>query len=105
MKQAIYLNEGITGKELQNRKSSTNKAVKEENSSFSFCLKQVQKHDNNFLTSFANYKKSDLTPANLLPFLTEKEKKSGKFTAWLVMQLIGRFYKTQATSVEVKAAA
>lgn len=105
MKQAIYLNEGITGKELQNRKSSTNKAVKEENTSFSFCLKQVQKHSDNFLTSFANYKKSDLTPANLLPLLTEREKKSGKFTAWLVMQLIGRFYKTQATSVEVKAAA
>lgn len=105
MKQAIQLKEGITGKQLSAAKRQTNNNVKTEQTSLSFCIKQVQKHDDNFLTSFSKFKKSDLTPANLLPFLTEKEKKSGKFTAWLVMQLIGRFYKTQATSVEVKAAA
>jgi hypothetical protein len=92
MKQAIYLQTGITGKQLQSAKSSTNKSVKEENTSFSFCVKQVLKHDNAFLTSFVNFNKADLTPANLLELMTEKEKKSGKFTAWLVMSLIKRYY-------------
>ena len=95
MKQAIYLQSGITGKQLQSNKSLTNKSVKEENTSFSFCLKQVQKHDQGFLTSFVAYKKSDLTPANLLPLLKEKEGKNGKFTAWLVMSLIKRYYATK----------
>lgn len=95
MKQAIYLQSGISGKQLQSAKSATNKSVKEENTSFSFCLKQVQKHDASFLTSFVGYKKSDLTPANLLPLLKEKEGKNGKFTAWLVMSLIKRYYATK----------
>lgn len=103
MKQAIYLSEGISGKELSKAKSATNKAVKAENTSFSFCLKQVQKHDAKFLSSFAKYSEADMTPANLLPLMTENEGKSGKFTAWLVMQLIGRFYKAQAVTVKVAA--
>jgi hypothetical protein len=95
MKQAIYLQTGISGKQLQSAKSATNKSVKEENTSFSFCLKQVQKHDQSFLSSFVGYKKADMTPANLLDLLTEKEKKSGKFSAWLVMSLIKRYYATK----------
>jgi hypothetical protein len=95
MKQAIYLQTGITGKQLQSAKSATNKSVKEENTSFSFCLKQVQKHDQSFLSSFVGYKKADMTPANLLDLMTEKEKKSGKFSAWLVMSLIKRYYATK----------
>ncbi len=93
MKQPIYLS--VSGKVLHGAKISTNKSVKEENTSFSFCLKQVQKHDQGFLTSFVAYKKSDLTPANLLPLLKEKEGKNGKFTAWLVMSLIKRYYATK----------
>ncbi len=95
MKQAIYLQTGITGKQLQSAKSATNKSVKEENTSFSFCLKQVQKHDQSILSSFVGYKKADMTPANLLDLMTEKEKKSGKFSAWLVMSLIKRYYATK----------
>lgn len=93
MKQPIYLS--VSGKVLHGSKISTNKAVKEENTSLSFCIKQVQKHDQGFLTSFVAYKKSDLTPANLLPLLKEKEGKNGKFTAWLVMSLIKRYYATK----------
>lgn len=103
-KQKGYLNDGITGKQVQQAKSATNKSVKEENTSFSFCLKQAIKHDQNYLTSFKGYKKADLTPANLIPLLTEKEAKSGKFTAWLVMNLISRYYKT-SVAVPVKVAA
>jgi hypothetical protein len=95
MKQAIYLQSGISGKQLQSAKSATNKSVKEENTSFSFCLKQVQKHDQSFLSSFVGYKKADMTPANLLDLMTDKEKKSGKFSAWLVMSLIKRYYATK----------
>lgn len=95
MKQAIYLQSGISGKQLQSAKSATNKSVKAENTSFSFCLKQVQKHDQSFLSSFVGYKKADMTPANLLELMTEKEKKSGKFSAWLVMSLIKRYYATK----------
>jgi hypothetical protein len=103
MKQAIYLKEGITGKQVQQAKKATNVAVKEENNSFSFCLKQVIKHDQNFLTSFAGFKKADLTPANLLPLLTEREK-GWKFSSELVMRLISRYYKT-SVAVPVKVAA
>jgi len=95
MKQVTYLNEGMTGKQHMATKSATNKSVKEENTSLSFCIKQVQKHDQGFLTSFVGYKKSDITPANLLPLLKEKEGKNGKFTAWLVMSLIKRYYATK----------
>jgi hypothetical protein len=104
MAKVTFLAEGITGKQAMAAKSATNKSVKEENTSFSFCLKQAIKHDQNYLTSFKGYKKADLTPANLLPLLTEKEAKSGKFTAWLVMNLISRYYKA-SVAVPVKVAA
>jgi hypothetical protein len=103
-KQKGYLNDNVTGKQVQQAKSATNKSVKEENTSLSFCIKQVLKHDQSFLTSFKGYKKSDIVPANLLPLLTEKEAKSGKFTAWLVMNLISRYYKA-SVAVPVKVAA
>ncbi len=95
MAKITFLAEGITGKQVQQAKRDTNKSVKEENSSISFCIKQVLKHDQSFLASFKGYKKSDIVPANLTPLLTEKEAKSGKFTAWLVMSLIRRFYATK----------
>jgi len=88
----IFLAAGITGKQLQNNKIETNNAVKEENTSFSFCLKQVIKHDKNFCSSFVNFKESDCNPKNLLPLLKGKEAINGKFSAWLVMTLIRRYY-------------
>jgi hypothetical protein len=102
-KQKGYLNEGITGKQVQQAKKDTNIAVKADNTSFSFCLKQVIKHDQNYLTSFKGFKKADLTPANLLPLLTEKEK-GWKFSADLVMKLVARYYKA-SVAVPVKVAA
>jgi hypothetical protein len=104
MAKVTFLAEGITGKQVMAAKSATNKSVKEENTSLSFCIKQVLKHDQSFLASFKGYKKSDIVPANLIPLLTEKEAKSGKFTAWLVMNLISRYYKT-SVAVPVKVAA
>ncbi len=92
-KKVIYLSANVTGKMLQDAKIETNKAVKDENTSFSFCLKQVLKHDKNFTTSILKFKETDCTPKNLLPLLKGKEAKNGKFSSWLVMQLITRFYK------------
>jgi hypothetical protein len=92
-KKVVYLAQNVTGKMLQDAKIETNKAVKDENTSFSFCLKQVLKHDKNFTTSILKFKETDCTPKNLLPLLKGKEAKNGKFSSWLVMQLITRFYK------------
>jgi hypothetical protein len=100
-----YLVEGISGKQMQKAKYATNNAVKAENTSISFCIKQVLKHNDNYLQGFKEYKKGDINPANLLPLLTEKEARSGKFTAYLVLNLIGRFYKSTTNAVEVKVAA
>ena len=55
-KQIVYLNSGITGKMMQDAKINTNKEIKKENFSFSFCLKQVLKHDQNFTSSILNFK-------------------------------------------------
>lgn len=95
MKQAIYLKTGISGKQLQSAKSATNKAIKADNTSFSFCLKQVLKHDQDFLTSFVKFSKADMTPTNLMPLLGEKEAKHGKFSSHLVMSLIKRYYASK----------
>ena len=92
-KKVIYLASGVSGKMLQDAKINTNNSIKTENFSFSFCLKQVLKHDQNFTSSILNFKETDCTPKNLLPLLKEKEAKNGKFSSWLVMQLITRFYK------------
>jgi hypothetical protein len=92
-KKVVYLTQNVTGKMFQDSKIETNKAIKVENFSFSFCLKQVLKHDKGFTNSILNFKETDCTPKNLLPLLKGKEAKSGKFSSWLVMQLISRFYK------------
>ncbi len=87
-----FLVDGITGKNLQNAKIDTNNEVKKENTSLSFCLKQVVKHDKGFISSFKNFKETDCSPKNLLPLLKGKEAKNGRFSAWLVMTLIRRYY-------------
>ena len=88
----VFLAEGMTGKKLQSNKIETNNAVKVENTSFSFCLKQVIKHDKGFCSSFVNFKESECTPKNLKPLLRGKEAINGKFSAWLIMTLIRRYY-------------
>ena len=88
----IFLAAGVTGKQLQNNKIETNNEVKKENTSFSFCLKQVIKFDKGFCSSFVNFKESDCNPKNLLPLLKGKEAINGKFSAWLIMTLIRRYY-------------
>jgi len=98
MKTAIILKEGITGKQHIASKRATNNRVKEENTSVSFCIKQVLKHDESFLNSIVGYKKQDVTPANLLPLLQGKEAKNNKFSAWLVMTLVKRFYAQKEAS-------
>lgn len=92
-KKVIYLASDVSGAMFRDAKINTNKSIKTENFSFSFCLKQVLKHDQNFTSSILNFKETDCTPKNLLPLLKEKEAKNGKFSSWLVMQLITRFYK------------
>ena len=92
-KKVSYLSEGITGNMLKNAKIETNNEVKKENTSISFCIKRVLEFDRNFTTSIRGFNAKDITPKNLIPLLKGKEAKNGKFSAWLVMQLITRYYK------------
>lgn len=101
MKKVIYLS--VEGKVMNDAKKATNNSVKAENTSISFCIKQVIKHDAGFLNSFVNYKESDLTPSNLLAHKKETEGKNGKFTAWLVMTLVRRMYASQGIQAPVIA--
>ncbi len=96
MKTTIILKEGITGKMHVANKRQTNNNVKAENTSISFCIKQALKHDAGFFSSIAGFNQSDVNPANLLPLLQGKEGQSGKFTAWLVLTLVKRFYTLKA---------
>ena len=92
-KKVVYLASGVTGKMLQDAKIETNNEIKKENTSFSHCLKQVVKFDKGFTSKIAKFKETDCTPANLTPLLKPSEAKNGKFSSWLIMQLITRFYK------------
>jgi hypothetical protein len=92
-KRVVILVEGVTGKSLMQAKLNANNASKTEVKSISFCINQVNKHGQDFLTSFAKYNKKDITPANLLPLRTEKQVERGTFSVWLIMQLITKFYK------------
>lgn len=91
----VFLSEGVTGKQLVANKIDTNNSVKAENTSFSFCLKQVVKHDKGFCSSFVKFKETDCTPSNLLPLRKGKEGANGKYSAWLIMTLIRRYYATK----------
>ena len=91
-KHPLYLKEGIKGKNLVSAKIDTNNAHKTDSKSISYCIKRVIKFDNAFLSSFANYKESDITPTNLLPLRKNNEGEKG-FSVWLTMQLITRYYK------------
>ena len=88
-----HLKEGVTGKQLVRLRIVANNASKEEVKSISWCIKQSLKHSQDYLNSFTHYNPADITPANLIPLLTEKQAASGKFSVWLVNGLIAKFYK------------
>jgi hypothetical protein len=92
----IYLS--VTGKILNGAKIDTNKAVKEEIRTFSFAKRYSLQFDRGFYSSFVKFNENDLTPANLLPLRTAKEKTSSDkngFSSWLFMSLVKRYYQTK----------
>jgi hypothetical protein len=92
----IYLS--VTGKILNGAKIDTNKAVKEEIRTFSFAKRYSLQFDRGFYSSFVKFNENDLTPANLLPLRTAKEKISSDkngFSSWLFMSLVKRYYATK----------
>ncbi len=92
-KAPIYLKEGLSGKKLTSNKIATNNAHKLDSGSISYCIKRLIEFNQGFLESFNGYKLEDLTPKNLLQFKKETEAKNGRFSVWLVMQLVTRYYK------------
>ena len=92
-KKPVYLKEGLTGKQVTNNKIATNNAHKLDSGSISYCIKRLIEFNQGFLESFNGYKLEDLTPKNLLQFKKQTEAKNGRFSVWLVMQLVTRYYK------------
>jgi hypothetical protein len=92
-KAPVYLKEGLTGKQVTSNKIATNNAHKLDSGSISYCIKRLIEFNQGFLESFNGYKLEDLTPKNLLQFKKETEAKKGRFSVWLVMQLVTRYYK------------
>lgn len=91
----VFLAENVTGKQFQQFKIDTNKAVKTEIRSFSFAKKYSLSFDKGFYASIVKFNENDLSPANLLPLRTDKEKQSSDkngFSAWLFMSLVKRYY-------------
>ena len=91
-KEVIYLNVGISGKQLVNNKIATNNSNKDEVKTISWCIRQALKHDKGFFTAFKQFNERDIIPSNLLKHLKPTEAKNGKFSTWLVMTLTKRFY-------------
>jgi len=95
-KQFTYLKDGVTGKMLQGLKIESNNKYKAEIHSLSYCLKFLSK-ESVFLASI-KATKQDLNPSILLKFRTEKEiarnEKNGKFSFWLVSNLLIRYKKS-----------
>ena len=95
-----YLAPNVTGKQLQNAKVESNKLHKQELQSLSFCINQFKKHGANLVNSFKGLSFDEITPKNILPFLTESEtakqaKNENKFTYWLVESLVIRYAKSK----------
>lgn len=91
----VFLADGVTGKQFQQYKIDTNKAVKTEIRSFSFAKKYSLRYDMGFYSSIVRFNADELTPTNLTKFLTAKEKISSDkngFSAWLFMSLVKRYY-------------
>jgi hypothetical protein len=95
-----YLAENVKGKDLLKLKLQANKDNKNELQSLSFCLNQFKKHGTELINGFNNISMDEITPKNILPFLTEKEieKQSindNKFTFYLVENLVIRYVKNK----------
>jgi hypothetical protein len=81
-----------------NAKLEANKLNKEELQSLSFCINQFKKHGANVIACFKALSMDDITPKNILPFLSEAEKtrlenNGNKFTVWLIENLVTRYGK------------
>lgn len=94
-KQVIYLANGVTGKQLQRNAKGTKEVINSNLHSLSFCLNTLKKYVNKdgsifnpetqtretvpaFTKSFPNAKVSDITPANVLKYRTEKQLEAAK---------------------------
>jgi hypothetical protein len=94
----VFLADNVTGKQLLNAKLEANKLNKEELQSLSFCINQFKKHGANVIACFKALSMEDITPKNILPFLSEAEKtrlenNGNKFTVWLIENLVTRYGK------------
>jgi hypothetical protein len=95
-----YLADNITGKKLLSLKFEANKLNKDELNSLSFQIKQFNKHGENLIKGLKGFSMQEVTPKNILPFLTEKEKEKqakngGKFSFYLVENLVIRYAKNK----------
>jgi hypothetical protein len=95
-----FLAENVTGKQLLNLKFEANKLNKDELNSLSFQIKQFNKHGENLIKGLKGFTMDEVTPKNILPFLTDKEKEKqakngGKFSFYLVENLVIRYAKNK----------
>jgi hypothetical protein len=100
LNKVTYLSENVKGKDLIKLKLDANNLNKQELNSLSFCLNQFKKHGVEMIKGFNNISMEELTPKNLLPFLTEKEKErqilnDNKFTFYLIENLVIRYVKNK----------
>jgi hypothetical protein len=98
--EVTYLAENVTGKQLLGLKFEANKFNKEELNSLSFQIKQFNKHGENLIKGLKGFTMDEVTPKNILTFLTEKEKEKqakngGKFSFYLVENLVIRYAKNK----------
>ena len=97
-----YLSANVTGKQMLKMKFDANKENKEELQSLSFCIKQFNKHGAKLISGLKSVSMKDVTPKNILPFLTDKEKEKqaqngGKFSFYLVENLVIRMAKSKVS--------
>lgn len=90
-----FVPEKTSGKKLQAMKIEANRNHKTELQSLSFCIAQMNKHSQKYIDGLG-LKMEQITPKNICPFLSEKEKekqvKNGnKFSLWLVQNLAKRY--------------
>lgn len=96
----ICIKEGLKGKDIIKLKLNANNAHKEEIHSLSFCINQFSKHGEELIKGFNNISILEITPKNILPFLSEKEKirlekNSNKFSFYLIESLAIRYIKAK----------
>jgi len=98
--EVTYLAANVTGKQLLNLKFEANKLNKDELNSLSFQIKQFNKHGESLIKGLKGFSMDMVTPKNILPFLTDKEKEKqakngGKFSFYLVENLVIRYAKNK----------